>query len=62
MDGSERDCKDAQIDANDANWREKMFCAARSTQMATTIPMEANRRKEKKSVGTCGNSNEEAKL
>jgi len=54
--------KDGQIGANDPNWREKMFCVARSTQMATTIPIEVNRRKEKKPLGTGGNRNEGPKL
>lgn len=36
------------ISAEDPSWRDKMFCIARSSQMALTIPLEVNTRKGKK--------------
>lgn len=51
-----------QIDANDLEWREKMFCVARSTQMAITIPLEVNKRKANKTSETNTDGSEKAKL
>jgi hypothetical protein len=53
---------EGQISTNDPKWREKMFCVARSTQMALTIPIEVNSRKANKSLETNDNSSEKAKL
>lgn len=35
------------VRADDPKWRDKMFCIARSSQMALTIPLEVNKRKAK---------------
>ncbi|KAF8316384.1 hypothetical protein DL93DRAFT_2078128 [Clavulina sp. PMI_390] len=40
--------KPGAVAADDPNWRDKMFCVARSAQMALTIPIEVNRRKAAK--------------
>lgn len=39
--------KPGNISVDDPKWREKMFCIARSSQMALTIPLEVNKRKAK---------------
>jgi len=54
---------DGRIGANDPKWREKMFCVARSTQMAITIPLEVNRRKaDNNQPETNDNGSDKAKL
>ncbi|KAF8316385.1 hypothetical protein DL93DRAFT_2078131 [Clavulina sp. PMI_390] len=39
--------KPGAIAADDPDWRNKMFCVARSSQMALSIPIEVNKRKAK---------------